>query len=255
MSCLCTLFLKLLAHTLRCVHWNITARYHCIEPSGSTFLNTFIERPWVQARLLYWWASVPVQVHPAGGAAGAAAVERQAAHASRAAGAAVGSQADGWLYYATDLWRPHPGKQKAPIRRLAGADGRSGKTDFDPSNYIWAPRTDIFANGDGMFVYPGPEGKPIGSARLANVRDAIEDRALLRMAAQAHAKLLKRLESRQESDLRALAQEVDPSSYIRKLVRSPTDHTDDPELLERSRRAVAEGLGRAAALLGSATSA
>ena len=61
-------------------------RYHCIEPSGAAFLNTFIERPWVQARLLYWL--------------GAAA------------------NIDGWLYYATDLWRPVESRKPLPAENL-----------------------------------------------------------------------------------------------------------------------------------------
>ena len=30
--------------------------YHCIEPSGGAYLNTFIERPRTQGRQLYWLA-------------------------------------------------------------------------------------------------------------------------------------------------------------------------------------------------------
>ena len=37
------------------------------------------------------------------------------------------------------------------------------------------------------------------------------------------------------------------SRYIRTVVRSPTDHTDDPALLEQTRREVAKALGEALA--------
>lgn len=84
-------------------------RYHCIEPSGSAFLNTFIERPWIQGRLLYWLGAQ--------------------------------EELDGWLYYATDLWNPYPGKEIHPIQLFPG----STLTNYDPGNYIWSPRTDIFA--------------------------------------------------------------------------------------------------------------
>jgi hypothetical protein len=86
-------------------------------------------------------------------------------------------------------------------------------TNFPAANYIWSPRTDIFANGDGYFMYvvlscallhllklmllrccvllscyltafvvliersryPGSDGSPIRSARLAGLRDGLED--------------------------------------------------------------------------------
>ena len=165
--------------------------YHCIEPSKGEYLNTFIEKPRTQGRQLYWLAA--------------------------------SQNIDGWLYYATDLWRPRPGSTKHPLQRIA----RSPRTDFDPSNHIWAPRTDIFANGDGQFVYPGLDEHgaptPIASARLELQRDAVEDVNLLRRAQ------------------RVLGSDR-TNAFIHKLVRSPTDHTDDPALLENTRREVASAL-------------
>lgn len=120
--------------------------YHSIEPRGSSYLNTFIERPWIHARLLYWLA---------------------AQH-----------DVDGWLYYSTNKWKTlhYPKTHHLPIRRLS----ESPRTDFDPANYIWADKT-LFANGDGQIVYPG-ENAPIASARLELLRDANEDVFLLRQA-------------------------------------------------------------------------
>ena len=116
--------------------------------------------------------------------------------------------------------------ESPPIRRL----GDSARTDFDPANYIWSPRTDIFANGDGQFVYPGVDAAgapaPVSSARLELQRDAVEDAALLRQAR------------------RALGADA-LRKFTQKLVRSPTDHTDDPALLESTRRAVAAALVQA----------
>jgi len=157
--------------------------YHCIEPSKSAYLNTFIERPWIQGRQLYWLAS--------------------------------SANVDGWLYYATDLWKPYPGSTIEPISLLPD----STLTAYAVANYIWSPRTDIFANGDGQFIYPGRTG-PVGTARLANIRDAVEDQALLQAVRNAG---------------KAAALEAE----ISKIVRSPTDHTDDPVLLEATRRAIA----------------
>jgi hypothetical protein len=123
------------------------------------------------------------------------------------------------------------------MRRLDGGS----KTDFDPSNYIWSPRTDIFANGDGQFIYPGPDGTPIGTARLANIRDAIEDEVLLRMAQKAFGN------TRVGNGSGNTTAPFDINAQIGKLVRSATDHTDDPALLESTRRAIADALSKVAA--------
>ena len=152
--------------------------YHCIEPSGPTYLNSFIERPLMEARLLYWLGS---------------------AH-----------QVGGWLYYSDVMWKRHPASS-APMQRIDG----TARTDFDPANYIWLPRTDIFANGDGNFVYPGTSG-PIPTIRLHNLRDGFEDAELFRML-----------------DLKQVGFVVEP------LVRSPTNYTLNPALLEKMRRVAA----------------
>ena len=148
--------------------------YHCIGPSGTQYLNTFIERPLLMARLLFWLAS---------------------AH-----------QVGGWLYYSSVKWNRYP----ASSSYIARLDG-TARTDFDPANYIWLPRTDIFANGDGNFVYPGATG-PVASVRLMNLRDGFEDAELFRKLSVSVAGLV-----------------VDP------LVRSATNYTLDPLLLEKQR--------------------
>ena len=33
--------------------------------------------------------------------------------------------------------------------------GNTAYTNFPAANYIWSPRTDIFANGDGYFMWVG----------------------------------------------------------------------------------------------------
>ena len=49
-------------------------------------------------------------------------------------------------------------------------------TSFPVSNYIWEPKYyDIFANGDGQYLYPCEGGKPCSSIRLSNIRDGLED--------------------------------------------------------------------------------
>ena len=66
--------------------------YHCIEPSGGGYLNTFVERPLMQTRLLQWLGA-----------------GRAADHVS------------GWLYYAVDAFAtgcPANPSQHVPVRRL-----------------------------------------------------------------------------------------------------------------------------------------
>ena len=127
--------------------WTATGKqqwwYHCIEPSGVNYLNTFIERPLMEARLLFWLAA--------------------------------SYKVGGWLYYSDVMWQRHP-----PSSKTMEKINNTARTDFDPANYIWLPRTDIFANGDGNFVYPGVYG-PIQTVRLRNLRDGFEDIELFRM--------------------------------------------------------------------------
>ena len=154
--------------------------YHCIEPSGVKYLNTFIERPQLQARLLFWLAS---------------------AH-----------NVSGWLYYSMVMWNRYP-KSNRTMNRLEG----TARTDFDPSNYIWYPRTDIFANGDGNFLYPGDDG-PIATVRLHNLRDGFEDAEMFRQIPS-----------------------MDKVSDLTKpLVRSATDYTLDVSLFETQRKKAAQ---------------
>jgi hypothetical protein len=39
----------------------------------------------------------------------------------------------------------------------------------------WQPQATPGYNGDGMLMYPGPEGHPLSSVRLVNIRDGLED--------------------------------------------------------------------------------
>ena len=82
------------------------------------------------------------------------------------------------------------------------------------------------SHSEGQFIYPGGASEgygPVGTARLANIRDAVEDVALMQAVRDAGGK-------KGEEALQAA---------IAKLVRTPTDHTDDAALLERTRRQIA----------------
>ena len=126
--------------------------YHSIDPSQPQYLNTFIERPLIETRLLFWLA--------------------------------CSQNVGGWLYYSVVRWVRYPISNE-PISRIDG----TSRTNFDPANYIWYPRTDIFANGDGNFVYPRENG-PVPSIRLHNLRDGFEDAELLHMLRAEEAKEL-----------------------------------------------------------------
>lgn len=132
--------------------------YHSIEPHQPGRLNTFIERPLLDSRALLWLGF------------GRPAVS-------------------GWLYYQVASWatgcpanpRPH-----TPIQRLEG----TAKTDFHPGNCVWWPHWPFWANGDGQYTYPGPGATPVGSVRLANLLDGLEDAELLARLEDARAREL-----------------------------------------------------------------
>ena len=123
----------------------------------------------------------------------------------------------GWLYYAVDLWQGCPEKgipNKKIIKRIN--ETQNVFTDFNPANYIWCPRTDIFANGDGYFLYPGMYG-PIGSSRLHTIRDGLEDIELLKQ----------------------IKNQTIRNTYIHQLVITPTNYNMNSLLLEKIRRQIA----------------
>lgn len=158
--------------------------YHCIEPSAERYMNIFIERPLIHARLLFWLAAA--------------------------------RRYDGWLYWVDNLWRAScaetgSGSARHTLRALNST--HPALLDFDPASYIWCPQlSDIFANGDGYYVYPGEHG-PVVSQRLEEIRDGIEDLELFRMLPSADV----------------------ISRHVSKLVRSPTDWDNDPVKLRYAR--------------------
>ncbi len=82
-------------------------------------------------------------------------------------------QPSGWLYFAVDLWTPDT---NMPRKVMNSINGTSPFTDFNPANYEWLSQgyPTLFANGDGQYVYPGPNG-PISTIRLEAIRDGLED--------------------------------------------------------------------------------
>jgi hypothetical protein len=147
--------------------------YHCIEPSEPGFLNTFNERQLIEARLLFFYDFM--------------------------------IDVTGHLYYDTALWfswmsTPPFWSSYSTISNVTFDTGThkplstlSGSSDirllnWDPANWIWAPRTDIWANGDGVFIYPSfldsnGVGSPISTIRFEAQRDGVEDWHIARAVA------------------------------------------------------------------------
>ena len=83
----------------------------------------------------------------------------------------------GWLYYAVNLWRPCDRDDcgGALTREALIQNTSSPFSDFPVANFIWLGQyNDIFANGDGQYLYPCENGKPCGSIRLSALRDGLE---------------------------------------------------------------------------------
>lgn len=175
--------------------------YHCIEPHGAAFLNTFNEISLIQARLLFWYDFL--------------------------------LNVTGHLYYDVALWESWKSVPPfwASYTTASGVSFHTGLaplnqrvedarlTDWDPANWIWAPRTDIWANGDGVFIYPGAPvggvGVPISTIRFESQRDGVEDWHVMRAAAAAN------------------SDEVD--AIVKSQVSAPTVWSANTTLLEENR--------------------
>ena len=139
--------------------------YHCIEPSGPGFLNTFIERDLIEARLLFWYDYLlGVSSH---------------LYYDVALWENWQAAPPFWATYTTASNVTHP-VALAPLAVPAlPADQRL--LPWDPSVWVWAPRTDIWANGDGVYIYPGAvdagsgAGAMVSTVRLEAQRDGVED--------------------------------------------------------------------------------
>ena len=124
---------------------------------------------------------------------------------------AAREQVSGWLYWTVNNWEGD--------RHVVTREGKGPRTDFDPETWQ-------HDNGDGNFIYPGPRG-PLSSTRLENLTDGIEDWELF-------AQLREKARSSGEPD--------PVSDLTGRLVRSSSDRTADPALLESARREAARML-------------
>ena len=119
------------------------------------WLNTFVERQAIEARLLLWLASL--------------------------------NSIRGILYY--EVAQSLKWRSNAPMRRQG--NGTMLVTNFSPAS--WPDGNVGSANGDGNFIYPCESG-PCSTIRLKNLRDGIEDLELFsRLSWAQRAPLLQQL--------------------------------------------------------------
>jgi hypothetical protein len=154
-------------------------------------------------------------------------------------------QCTGFLYYATNLWRPNYEVPSPPGPSPTGG----GEPVVRWPNVPWNPRPakDFQFNGDGLLIYPHPDGSLLSTIRLEAIRDGFEDYdylCLLHDAAQA-------LKAARKSP--ALARQAEACSRVPEdLSRSLTDYNHDPRVLLARRQVVGNVLEQVRTALGEA---
>lgn len=127
-------------------------------------------------------------------------------------------QIPGFLYYAINLWESN---------RLGG--GRWPEIPWDTYSFN-------HYNGDGVLLYPGPDGRLLSSIRLDCIRDGIEDYEYFYILND----LVQKAEKSKKADP-ALIEQARKALKVREdVVSSPKSYTLDPELLLGARAEVAE---------------
>ena len=151
----------------------------------------------------------------------------------------------GFLYYAINLWRTNVATE--PTASIVPFDDteliakiRSGlRWPLVP----WNSYTYTRHNGDGHLIYPGPNGNPLPSVRLALIRDGIEDYEYLYILQSRLDELLAK--KSRSPEVLALTDEASTVLMVREnVVESLTKYTHDPAVLMTERRRVAELIER-----------
>ena len=119
---------------------------------------------------------------------------------------------DGFLYYQSAIWHTFP------------------ITDGPYTN--WNAQSFPGRNGDGNWIYPGPDGMPLASLRLENFRDGLEDYAYVKILEE---KLATADPESKWAERARAALEVPEE-----LVRDLRNYCRDPECLSRWRSRLAE---------------
>lgn len=150
----------------------------------------------------------------------------------------------GVLYYAINIWEHN---------RVAEGDSVHLHEDPEALKAIaagkrwpevpWNTFSCATWNGDGQFLYPGPNGKPYSSIRLECIRDGIEDYEYFYQLS----KLVERKAEDPKADKALIARARKLLAVRDDVVKSNHEYTLDPSLLLGARREVAEmieALGR-----------
>ena len=148
----------------------------------------------------------------------------------------------GFLYYAVNLWEtnrdPGQGPDDPLIRRMMESGKRWPEIP-------WNTFTCASFNGDGQLLYPGPQGQPLASIRLASIRDGIDD--------YDYFAILKSLTDRAERSGKAppaLLKRARAALGVRpEVAASMTEYTRDPRVLLAARAELAELIERFRRLL------
>jgi hypothetical protein len=120
--------------------------YHCVSPTASVYLNSFIDVPSTKSRLIPWLAA--------------------------------SSNLTGWLYWYINYgWRHAPSatnNSTGKIEPLQPLEQSTGRSTYDTR----VGNGNFWTNSDGNWMYAGLYG-PLSSIRLEAYRMGLEDRALL----------------------------------------------------------------------------
>lgn len=133
----------------------------------------------------------------------------------------------GFLYWTVNRWHENLRSEDEETQKALDAGKRWPEIPWDTT-------TTASFNGDGHLIYPGPDGKPLSSIRLENIRDGIEDYEYFYIL---------------NERVRNAARETDPAVLKKArellavnncIVKSLTEYTKNPMDLLDNRRAIAE---------------
>lgn len=127
----------------------------------------------------------------------------------------------GFEYYYINLWR----------KNVEGVNGRKWPAVlWDTYSFVSARNS---YNGDGMLIYPGPNGKPYSSVRLENIRDGIEDYECFWLLKERLDELIKR---DAEGKYKAIIAETQAILKIQDaIIKDMSDFTRDPQKIVEAR--------------------
>ncbi len=127
--------------------------------------------------------------------------------------------AEGFLYWGTTHWGYNlKGEERWPNRPWITYNEQPGH------------------NGCGYMIYPGPDGEPYASVRLALVRDGIEDYEYFNLLRQAYEARAASLSEAERAEIEALLR-IDPA-----IVRDHQVYTEDAGALLRYRATIAAAI-------------